>query len=222
VAHPDYEIVATAKGPGLLELKMRDRMGMGAWEEGVPHDVALQVAHQLAVKQWDWARVGVLFGGNTFKIYELQRDLELEEYLIQIESQFLVRVEKGQPPDADWEKDHSLIKQLYPKDSGAVITLDDPDVLTVCGELVEAKAKLKEYEEYKESAEAFLKDKMQTASEAIVPMFGSITWKNTKPTQTLDKDKLEKDFPDVFRQCLVERPGYRRFLVKPSKEIKAT
>ncbi len=221
VAHLDYEIVGGNQGPGVLELKMRDRSGQRDWDEGIPDDISLQVAHQLAVTNREWARVAVLFGGNTFKIYELQRDKELEDYLITIEQQFLVRVEKGEPPDADWEKDHSVIKRLYPSDSGTVVALDNEEVRTVCQELIQAKASLKDLDTYKDAAEAYLKDHMKDASEATVPGWGTITWKNNKPSQVFDKERFEKENADLYQKYLTERPGARVFRLKPKKELVA-
>src|SRR3990172_4936387 len=121
VANLDFEIINNPKGPGVLEIKNR---GASRPFESLPDDIALQVAHQLAVTQREWAIVAVLFGFGTLKTYEVQRDKELEDYLIELEVRFLLRVSKGEPPDHTWTRETTgILKKLYPLDSGPSIDL---------------------------------------------------------------------------------------------------
>lgn len=220
VAHLDYEIIGDSKGPGVLEVKTRDRTEIRKWElEGVPDDISLQVAHQLAVTQREWAKVAVLFGGKQFRIYELQRDKEIEEYLIELEAHFMVRVEKGEPPDVAWDTQTlGLLKKLYPTDSGKTIQLDER-ALTYIEQYRHAKLLMDQAEAEKAAAEGWLKDQMKEASVAEVLGGGVITWKSTKPIRSFDVDGFKAHHPDLFAQYQIEKPGYRRFLVKPQKGL---
>ena len=89
-ANLDYEIVGDDKGPGVLELKMRDRSQLPVWEHGIPDDIQLQVAHQLAVTNREWARVTVGFGNQTVRIFEQARD--------KLKAKSLVEVQKADKP----------------------------------------------------------------------------------------------------------------------------
>ena len=220
VANLDMEIVSDPKGPGVAEFKMRDRSAMPEWDDGIPDDIAVQVAGQLAVTRREWGLVGVLFGGNVFRIYEIARDKEVEDYVIEIAQQFMVRVEKCDPPPIDWGQDHALIKRLYGRDSGRVIQLDSPDVVEACRRLVRAKAILKEADSHKDEAEAYLKNEMKDAAYADVPGWGKISWRNDKAGKTFDEEAFAKAHANLHAKFLVDHQGARRFLVKPNtKEI---
>lgn len=216
-ANLDYEIIGDEKGPGVLELKMRDRSQLPVWEHGVPDDIQLQVAHQLAVTNREWARVTVGFGNQTVRIYEQQRDKELEEYLIHIEQNFMVRVEKGDPPTADWSKDGlDILKKLYPRDSGKTITLDTPEALAMVDQYLGTKEVLDDMKQKHDAAKGWLQQAMQDASTAIIPGY-QITWKSTKASKRFDEDAFQAAHPDLYSTFVKERPGYRRFLLKESK-----
>ena len=218
-ANLDYEIVGDARGPGVLELKMRDRSQLPLWEHGIPDDIHLQVAHQLAVTNREWARVTVGFGNQCVRIYEVERDKELEAYLIEIERRFMVLVEKGEPPGADWSRDGlDVLKKLYPQDSGKTITLDDPQAVAMIEQYLGTKEALTDTQQKHDAAKGWLQSAMQDASTALVPGY-AITWKTTKPTNRFDEDAFHAAHPDLYRQFMRERPGYRRFLLKPAKEI---
>jgi len=220
-AHLDFEIVGDPKGPGVLEIKTRDRVDLARWErEGVPDDTSLQVAHQLAATNREWAKIAVLFGGRHFRIFELTRDKEIEEYLIELEAQFMVRVEKGEPPDVAWDTQTiSILKKLYPTDSGKTIVLDDPEAGLMYQRYQLAKTILAQAENDKAAAEGWLKDQMKDASIAEIPGTGVVTWKTTKPVHGFDEARFKQDHLDLYAQYMGYRPGYRRFLVKQEKGL---
>lgn len=214
LAHLDYEIVNNPKGPGVLEVKNR----MGKSFEELPDDIAIQVAHQLAVTEREWAIVAVLFGFGKLKTFEVQRDQELEEYLVELEARFLVRVQKGEPPDHTWTPETvGILKKLYPTDSGKSIELPD-----ACREYANlfllAKMEIDAGETHKAMAEGKLKEAMQEASTATCEGY-SISWKSTKARQDFDEARFKAEHPDLYEQYLKPVPGFRRFLVKPQKEL---
>ncbi len=215
VANLDFEIVNNAKGPGVLEVKNR---GTSKAFDVLPDDIHLQTVQQMAVTNRDWGIVAVLFGFGNLKTFEVQRDKELEEYLIEIEARFMLRVQKGEPPTEAWTPENlGILKKLYPTDSGKTIVLPD-NALTYVGQFRQAKEELDRIEAQKAEAEGWLKAQMQDASAATVPGY-SITWKTTKSTKRLDLDRLKAEHPEIVEQYMVDAPGYRRFLIKPTKEI---
>lgn len=215
VANLDFEIIANPKGPGVLEIK--NRMGAKPFET-LPDDIMLQVVQQMAVTQRSWACVGVLFGFGVLKTYEVQRDKELEEYLIELEARFMMRVQNGEPPDHTWTPETvGILKKLYPLDSGQTIALPEQAVAYIA-QFRQAKDDMDRAEEQKAQAQGWLMERMQQATTAELPGY-KVTWKSTKPSQKFDLERFEQEQPTLYAQYLKTVPGYRRFLVKPSKEL---
>lgn len=215
VAHMDFEIIGNLKGPGIFECKNR---GASKPFETLPDDMTLQVVQQMAVTNREWGIVAVLFGFGTLKTYEVMRDKELEEYLIELEARFMVRVEKGEPPDHTWTPETvGILKKLYPTSSGKAIVL--PDKLALSAQsFLQCKVNLDDYETMKAGYEGQLKSAMGDADTATCPGY-SLSWESTKAMQKFDIDAFREDHPEVFQQYLKTVPGYRRFLVKQTKEI---
>ena len=215
-ANLDYEIISNPKGPGVFEIK--NRAGQKPLEQ-LPEDMELQARHQMAVTNREWGIVAVMFQFGTIRHYELERDKELEAYLIEIEGRFMMRVEKGEPPGADWSKDGlDVLKKLYPQDSGKTITLDDPQAVAMIEQYLGTKEALTDTQQKHDAAKGWLQAAMQDASTALVPGY-SMTWKTTKPVHRFDEDAFHAAHHDLYQQFMRERPGYRRFLLKPAKEI---
>ena len=217
MANLDFEIITHPKGPGVLEIKNR---GASKPFEALPDDIALQVAQQLAVTQRDWGIVAVLFGFGTLKTYEVQRDKELEDSLIALEARFILRVQKGEPPDHTWTPETvGILKKLYPTDSGKEIVLDMPEAAHMYERLQLVKTVLAQQESEKSEAEGWLKAHMREASTAQLPNGATVTWKSTKASQKFDEAAFKIDHPEQYAEYLKPVPGYRRFLVKPAKEL---
>lgn len=215
VASLDFEIINNPKGPGVLEIK--NRMGMKSFD-AVPDDIMLQVVQQMAVTNREWGIVGVLFQFGNLRTYEVTRDRDLEEYLIELEGRFMLRVQRGEPPDHTWTPETvGILKKLYPSDSGYTIALPDQSISYI-GQFRQAKENLEEMETQKAEAEGALKSMMGEASYATVPGW-ELSWKCTKAGSKFDVDRFEQEQPSMYAQYQKIAPGYRRFTVKPSKEF---
>lgn len=215
VANLDFEIINNAKGPGVLEIKNR---GASKPFDTLPDDIHLQVVQQMAVTQREWGIVAVLFGFGNLKTYEVQRDKELEGYLIELEMRFMLRVQQSEPPDATWTPETvGLLKRLYPMDTGKAIALPENHALNAAG-FLSAKAEIEAAEERKATYEGLLKSAMTDATTGTMPGY-SVTWKSTKAGMKFDTDSFKAAHPDLWEQYQKPSPGYRRFTVKPSKEL---
>jgi predicted phage-related endonuclease len=215
VASLDYEIVSNPKGPGALEIK--NRSGSKPFDQ-LPDDMAVQVATQLAVTQREWAIVAVLFGFGHLRTYEVVRDKETEEYIIELGARFMLRVTKGEPPDHQWTSNTlDVLKRLHPADTGKELALDERFSLIAQG-FEQAKADLKVAEERKAAYEGDLKSAMGDASTAICPGY-HISWRSTKSSQRFDEERFKQDHAELWESYHKTIPGYRRFLVKQSKEV---
>ena len=215
-ANLDYEIVSNPKGPGVFEIK--NRAGQKPWEQ-LPEDVEVQARHQMAVTNREWGIVAAMFQFGTIRHYELQRDKELEAYLIEIEGRFMVRVEKGEPPDTVWDKESlNILKRLYPTDSGKTVKLDSPEAVAMVDQYLGCRDMLKDMEQKEAAAKGWIQAAMQDATYAEIPGY-TCSWKSTKPSKHFDEDAFKTAHPDLYQSFIKDRPGYRRFLLKTAKEI---
>ena len=88
-------------GPCIFEAKTASTYKAGEWEDAIPDEYALQLAHYMAVTGYQGAYIAVLIGGNTFRWKFVERDEELISMLIELESVFWNHVQNGTPPPLD-------------------------------------------------------------------------------------------------------------------------
>ena len=165
-------------GPGVLEIKctsLRSR-----WDEGVPDFVEVQVQHQLAVTGYEWASVGVLFGGREFFWADIERNESYIAGLTQIEAAFWESVLKGEPPQKvdGSEATERALKALYPSDKDEVIRLDG-EWTTAFEDLKEFKADKADLEKQIRALTNQVKAEMKTATCALLPNGNSFTLTET-------------------------------------------
>jgi predicted phage-related endonuclease len=216
VANLDFEIVGNPKGPGVLEIK--NRSGMKPCDQ-LPDDIAIQLIHQLAVTDRAWGIVAILFGFGHLKTFEVQRDREMEEYLLKIEARFLARVSSGNPPSEEWNSTSlGILKQLYPQDNGKTIVLPQQSIEHAEGFLL-AKQDIESAEERKSYHEGILKSSIGDAMTAELPGWGEITWKSNKPGKAFDKERFAIDHPNLYEEYQKSINGARVFRVKREKGL---
>lgn len=96
--HLDGEV--GAEGRAILEVKTA-RLGIGWGEpdtDEIPLHYLLQVHHALSVTAAEVCDVAVLIGGSDFRLYQVSRDIEIEQHLIEGEAAFWETVTKREPP----------------------------------------------------------------------------------------------------------------------------
>jgi len=103
VASPDRVIVDCPDGDGPcgLEVKNRNAYVAGQWSDDVPDDVLAQTGWQMVVTGWWHVHVAALIGGNTPKWHRVDRDRELEDYLVTEAARVWAAVLDGVPPAVD-------------------------------------------------------------------------------------------------------------------------
>lgn len=216
VAHLDYEIVAHSRGPGILEIKRRSHQRFHV----LPDEIRLQVAHQLAVTDREWSKVAVLFDWGAPVVFDVDRDRELESNLIELEVQFMDRLARNDPPPFEYNAETAtILKQLYPQDSGREVILEDPAAWTHWNALLAARAMLHDVEDAKEREEAWFKDQIREAATLRIPNLGTITWKTAKGSRRFDLDRCKAEHPDLVEKYMTMTAGSRRFLVKEEKKL---
>jgi putative phage-type endonuclease len=166
----------------ILEIKTCSAFNAKQWgEQGsdcIPLDYMLQVATYCAIAQADKAYIVVLIGGNDYREYSYQRDLDIERRILEECTKFWQCVQQQNPPELVNIND---IKLKYPTaEPEKFVVL--PDAL--CREydnLLKIKAQLYELTRQEESLKIKLMSAMQD-SELLVNANGETlaSYKNTK------------------------------------------
>lgn len=184
----------------------------GEWgEEGsdqVPRYVLFQCHHFLALTGYEVWYVAALFGGCELKVYEVERDADLADMIIEMDGKFWhEHIEKQIPPDVDgsegWKK---YAERMHPKDNGEV-RVATPDEILLLDELHQVGTALKQYEERDE----LLRNRLRVSlaeSAGIECELGKVSYRQSKGRTLLDGDKLKLEWPDIARRCMkVGNPG---------------
>lgn len=121
-------IPVPAFGVGVLECKNAHLMMKDEWlgphNNEPPVEYQVQLQHQLAVSGLTWGSIAALIGGSMFVWADVPRDEALIAKLIEVEAEFMERLATRNPPKADGsESARETLKALYPKDTGATVTL---------------------------------------------------------------------------------------------------
>lgn len=203
--HPEY-------GTCIFEAKTASAYKAGEWDDAIPDEYALQLAHYMAVTGFTGAYIAVLIGGNTFRWKFVQRDEELISMLIELEKNFWNHVKNNTPPPLDGsDASAKFLAERFPDSvPKSQITLPDTaaDLLqqydSACEQLSIAT-------ERKQQAENLLKEMMGvneigTAGDRV------ITWKSVVQ-ERLDSKTLKAEHPALCKKYTT-KTSYRRFTIK--------
>lgn len=215
-ASPDGTTVGERR---LLECKWTANRSRFA--DGLPDDVAAQVAWQLFVADYPAADVAVLIGGNEVRVFDVARDAALEANLVAIAEDFRARLAAGGP----FTESNDSIKRRYPTDDGSEMVADaelDEAVRT----LISVRAQREALDDTVDHIEAAIKARMGEVATLVGDRW-RVTWKQTKPAETTDWKSVAAGLltrlPEPERTALVSvatttRPGARPFRVSIDKE----
>ena len=222
LANLDYAVVGNSDVQ-VLECKTAGEFGARLWKDGVPDYYQCQVQHQLAITGKQTAEVAVLICGQEFRIYRIERDDELIQELITLEREFWSYVETDTPPPADGsESADRALRALYPKDHGHTLDLsNDPIMTEAFDELVKVRDSLDVFTMQEATLKQFIQQSMEDATKAVFE-HGSVSWKKSKDSTTLDTTALLTDQPDLKKQYPLVKAGSRRFLIKANKPTQHT
>jgi len=209
------------KSGKVLEIKTaRTKNGWGEpGTDEIPDYYLTQVQHYLAVTDFPIADVAVLISGCDFLIYTVEKDLELQEMLIEKEYKFWEMVQKRTPPDPINLND---IKKLYPKSLKNGIEANQ-DVIEQIGLLKSLKEQIKELEEIKEQKELFIKDFIREHDGILMDNKPLVTWKSSKDSVKTDWEKAYESLNGIIDESIFlshkelytsTTQGSRRFLIK--------
>ena len=199
-------------GTCIFEAKTASAYKAGEWEDAIPDEYALQLAHYMAVTGYKGAYIAVLIGGNTFRWKFVERDEELIFMLIELESAFWNHVQDCTPPPLDGsEASAKFLSERFPNSvPKSQITLPDTaaDLLAQYDEAIE---QLEAVTEQKQRAENLLKE-MLGDNEIVTAGDRIITWKSIAQ-ERLDSKTLKAEHPALCKKY-TNKTSYRRFTIK--------
>ena len=212
LANLDYAVVGN-EDVQILECKTAGEYGAKLWRDGVPLYVLCQVQHQLAVTGKQAAHICVLLCGQETKIYKVSRNEALIEQIIQAERLFWECVENDVPPAVDAsESAAKALQQLYPEHVPLSTTdlSEDEQANQQFEQLLQARSQIDKHQEQFDLLKHQLQAKMRKAERATFKV-GSVTWKKSKDSISLDTKALLKSHPEYLDQFPQSKTGSRRF-----------
>lgn len=204
-----------ASDGALVEAKTTSR-AEGWGEEGtdqIPDYYIAQVQHQMAVAGFELAWVPVLIAGRDFRVYRVERDEDVIQYINREESAFWQRVvsrEAPPPQSAD-------ASRVFVRDNGKSIAASG-GIGAAWLELIALKRRAKEDLEQIDALENQIKLFMGEAS-VLTDNAGQplVTWKASKDSSKTDWKALAESLqpsPELLAQYTAPVRGARRFLIK--------
>lgn len=126
IAHPDGLVPDARRGYEGKTARTDHGWGPSGTDE-IPQDYLLQVQHYMIpgllpvmIEVFD---VSVLIGGQDYRQYEIPADRELQEMIVDAEHALWQRVQRGEPPEPDWEHPATAgaLRKLYPGTDGTTV-----------------------------------------------------------------------------------------------------
>ena len=212
LANLDYSVVGSEEVQ-VLECKTAGEHGAKLWRDGVPLYVLCQVQHQLAVTGKKAAHICVLICGQETRIFKVTRSESVIQHIINAERYFWECVENDTPPEADASESAAKALQLLYPEHVPLSTTDlseDPIANQQFEQLIQARNQIEKHQENFDLLKHQLQVKMQHAERATFQT-GSVTWKKSKDSITLDSKALLKQHPEYLAQFPNNKQGSRRF-----------
>jgi len=179
--------------------------------EAPPH-IELQVQHQLLVSNRPWALLVALVGGNTVKVVRRERNVAVGEIILEKAAEFWSRVERNDPPPADFSRDARAIAKLYNRsEPGKVIEInDDVNFTGLVTAYKTAQAAVKAEEVRLDELKARMLERIGTAERATGP-----GWSISAKEVAANPGTVVT--PEMVGNVIGARNGYRGFRVEFNK-----
>ncbi|MDY5460016.1 MAG: YqaJ viral recombinase family protein [Agathobacter sp.] len=211
LADVDGVTVDDSGNPAILEIKTASEFKRSDWDEGVPAYYQTQVQHYLCVTGIQKAYVAVLIGGNSFRIFEVDADAEIQDMLIAVEKNFWNKVQNMIRPEMDGsDAAKNLLDSLYHGGISEEIVMPDEAIeyvdayIEACAEEDNAKAK-------KQEASNHIKEIMGDYDKASC-IGHSISWKPVI-SERLDSKSLKENEPEIYAKYCKSSTS-RRFTLR--------
>jgi putative phage-type endonuclease len=200
----------------ILECKTANPFAQSEWGEvgsdQVPLSYLVQCVWYMMLTNINQTDLAVLFGNTDFRIYEINRDLELEKMVLNRAITFWEdHVLKDIPPPAASESDY---KTLFGKSTLSKSIEAPAQTYELIKKLKSLNEQVEQYEAEISQIKQSIMGEMQDAE--VLTFYGQTlaTWKAPKPSLRLDAKKLTEEHPDLVHQYQVPIQNSRRLVIK--------
>jgi putative phage-type endonuclease len=211
LANVDRLIVGEKAG---LECKTASALTRCDFENGdIPPSYYCQCMHYMAVTGFKKWYIAILVMGKGFYWYEINRNEEEIQALVEAEQDFWNCVESGKAPEVDASEStkDTLNLRWQSQDKECILGHEAEDSVK---ELLSIKKRIKALKELQTAYENVIKSEMEEAEYAEVEN-ATIKWKTSK-SESFDKTTFKKENPELYKKYLKETTS-RKFYVKEKK-----
>ena len=200
----------------ILECKTANPFAQSEWGEAgsdqVPLSYLVQCVWYMMLTNIDRTDLAVLFGNADFRIYEITRDLELEQMVLERAITFWEDyVLKDIPPPASSESDY---KTLFGKSTLSKSIEAPAQTYELIKKLKSLNEQVEQYEAEISQIKLSIMGQMQDAEILTFDGQTLATWKSPKPSLRLDAKRLTEEHPDLVHQYQVPIQNSRRLVIK--------
>jgi putative phage-type endonuclease len=200
----------------ILECKTANPFAQSEWGEAgsdqVPLSYLVQCVWYMMLTNINKTDLAVLFGNADFRIYEITRDLELEQMVLERAITFWEdHVHKDIPPPAASESDY---KTLFGKSTLSKSIEAPAQTYELIKKLKSLNEQVEQYEAEISQIKQSIMGQMQDAEILTFDGQTLATWKAPKPSSRLDAKKLTEEHPDLVHQYQVPIQNSRRLVIK--------
>lgn len=215
IANIDREIVGEDAG---LEIKTTSVLNLKRFKNGeYPANYYVQCVHYMAVtgkKKWYLA---VLIGNSDFRWFEIERDEDEINALMEAEKDLWWCIENDEAPAADGlPVTTDTLTEIYP-DSDDEINIDLYPYEAIVKAYMETGDKMTELGKVREGYANQIKAYMAEAGTGETTEY-KVTWKR-RNHKTFDSKRFTKDNPDLDLSDYYKETASRAFVVKKKKEV---
>ena len=218
-AHIDRFVIDESIGQlptRILECKTASPFNSSSWGEArsdqVPMSYLCQCVWYMAITGIDRTDLAVLFGNSDFRIYEITRDKELEELVLEKATSFWHDcVLKDTPPPLSNEKDcHTLFEQGDPSKKVQA----NNQIWQLTKRVHDLNGEIEKREQEISHLKQTLMSHMGDAETLIYQGQTLATWKAPKISYRLDSKQLEAEHPELIAQYKTPIQNSRRLVIK--------
>jgi putative phage-type endonuclease len=224
--HVDRFVVETPDTPAvvdgfitagkLLECKTSSAYSKNDWGElgtdQVPPLYLVQCAWYMAITECQSADLAVLIGNSDFRVYTIERDLELEGLILSHAQHFWSEHVLAQVPPAPINVHDVAL--LYPKESEGLSIKADEKLLEAIRAYKESTSKSLALSIECERLKLEILNYMGHAEKLTHAGKTLATWKCAKASNRIDTKALAQAYPDIAAAFTSSVLGSRRFLLK--------
>lgn len=197
--------------PAVLEIKIASEYKRSEWEEDIPTYYQTQIQHYLCVAGLAKAYVAVLIGGNSFRLYEVDADAEVQRMLIAVEADFWNKVITNTRPEMDGsDAAKELLDKTYQGGIKETVSLPD-DARVYIEQYFEASVEEDNAKAKKQEASNKIKELMGDHNKASCGEH-TVSWTPVS-SERLDTKALKAEQPDIYMKY-IKNSSSRRFTIK--------